>query len=192
MRLLAAALTVALIAGCDDRHATVTTLATPTPIPTFACDPNVSAEPAVLTRASGTIQTNSPGRERGTFTRFANSTFFARFEVACPSGAQGEWTDARNTWVVSVLIGKHRDGTFALESGSIIVEYYGEDPPLFADASRCEITYPEFSPAGILGHAECHGLRWYNDYEAQTDPDSAEPIAGLEPFDLNLSFEGGP
>lgn len=91
-----------------------------------------------------------------------------------------------------MLIGTHPNGTVAPEFGSITIEYYGEDPPLFADASKCPVTYRELSPAGIAGHVECHALRWYNDYQAQTDPDAAEPLAGLAPFDLMVTFEGRP
>ncbi len=159
---------------------------------TFKCQASESTEHTPFRRASGSIQTTSPGRDGGVLTKFAESTFRATFDRACPASAQGEWADATGDWVVTVLIGTRRDGTIAPELGTITIEHHGEEPPLFTDASNCPVTYTAFSPDGIAGHVECTELRWSNDYEAQTDPDRAPLIPGLAPFALLLTFEGHP
>jgi hypothetical protein len=158
----------------------------------FKCQPSESSEHSAFRRASGSVQTTSPGHEGAVFTKFAESTFRATFDRSCPARAQGEWADAAGKWVVTVLVGTHRDGTIAPELGRITLEHYGEEPPLYADASDCPVAYTAFSPDRVAGHVECTELRWYNDFAARTNPDRATPIPGLAAFSLLLTFEGQP
>jgi hypothetical protein len=182
-----AAILLVTLAACSVDEPAITS----TPLK-FKCQASLSTEHTPFRQASGSIQTTSPGRDGAVLTKFAESTFHATFDRACPASAQGEWADATGDWVVTVLIGTRRDGTIAPELGTITVEHYGEEPPLFTDASNCPVTYTAFSPDEIAGHVECTSLLWSNDYKAQIDPDRATPIPDLEPFALLLTFEGRP
>ena len=74
----------------------------------------------------------------------------------------------------------------------MLIEGYETDPPLYADGTACVITITEVSAARLKGHAECHGLRWLNGYDAQTNPGEASPIPDMAPFDLSVTFEARP
>jgi hypothetical protein len=164
---------------------------TSTPV-AFRCIPSESSANSPFHRASGSVQTTSPGREGAVLTKFAESTFRARFDRSCPASAQGEWADAAGDWVVTILVGSHRDGTAAPELGRITLEHHGEEPALFADASDCPVAYTAFSPDRIAGHVECTGLHWYNDAGVPANRTEATPIPGLAAFSLLLTFEGQP
>jgi hypothetical protein len=81
---------------------------------------------------------------------------------------------------------------FSGQWGTFWIESYVTEPPLHADGTPCTLTITEVSPAGLAGHAECNGLRWFNAYDYGVDPDRAKPLPDLPPFDLSVTFEARP
>lgn len=198
-------LAAAIVAGCVTAADTAPTNAAPslvatsspvqtepgsTSLPPTECDPTGELPPTDFTSGTATFDGDS-GRIEATLSLTANGTFLPAYLPSCPAGAQAEWASASDEWHLTVLSNAGPNDAFGGQSATLWIERYGPEPPLHADGSSCTITITEVSPAGLAGHAECPGMRWVNEYEAEIDPD-ASPLPEYEPFDLSISFEARP
>jgi hypothetical protein len=154
------------------------------------CDPTGELPSTDFTSGTATFEGDS-GRIEATLSLTANGTFLPSYLPSCPAGAQGEWASASDEWHLTVLSNTGPNDAFDGQWATLWIERYGPEPPLHADGAPCAITITEVSPAGLVGHAECAGMRWLNEYEAETDPD-ASPLPDYEPFDLSITFEARP
>lgn len=116
------------------------------------------------------------------------------FPVFMPGGCSGqaEWIDSSDNWGISVMANADFDTGAPLGSGSISISRYGHEPPLEADTSGCAVTVTEVSAAGLVGRAECKGLRWLNGYDAATRPEAVSPLPEFPAFDATVTFEARP
>jgi hypothetical protein len=162
------------------------------PPPVEACDPSANSSPTEFRTGTATLDFTTGDKKTATLDHLGNTTFLARFDPACPGGAQAEWTDSADHWLLTVLANMGPNEAFSGQQATMSIEGYETDPPLYADGSACAITITEVSTARLKGHAECHGLRWLNDYDAQMNPGGARPIPNLAPFDLSVTFEAQP
>ena len=182
-RAAAIALMVVMVAGCDVllRWASVDQGGDPDGTPT-----DFSHGRAAIQITSGDTRTIA-------LDRLGNITFLASFDPRPPAGGQAEWMDASGVWLLTVLANTAPNPAFFGQQGTLWLQDGSGDPPLYADGSPCRITITEISSAGFVGTAECQGLRWLNDYEAQTlGPENAVPLADYAPFDAVIWFEARP
>ena len=203
--LLMVALTASLVAGCNPTGARSSAKPEPSPAPSSSpsfsvsprttraiCDPSGISSPTAFHQGLATIDITTGDKATATLDRIADSTFYARFELACPAGAQAEWTDSSDQWLLTVLASVAPNGAWSAQFADLWIERYADEPPLYADGSTCSITITEDSPSGLAGFAECHDLQWLNDYVAQTNPDGASPLPNLPPFNATIRFEARP
>lgn len=202
------ALACAIISGCvgagnsapSPAPATLAPSASPvlaqasggSPSPTAApeCDPTGEQPWTEFTFGTATF-TGDDGKIDATLSLTANGTFLPRYDPSCPAGAQAEWASASDQWHLTVLSNTGPNDAFGGQWASLWIEDYGPEPPLHADGTPCTITITEVSVAGLVGRAECPGMRWLNEYEAEMNPD-ASPLPEYEPFDLSILFEARP
>lgn len=162
----------------------------PSPTTVLECDSTGEQASTDLTSGTATFAGDN-GRIEATLSLTADGTFLPRYDPSCPAGAQGEWASASDQWHLTVLSNTGPNDAFGGQWASLWIEDYGPEPPLHADGMPCTITITEVSAAGLVGNAECTGMRWLNEYEAEMDTD-ASPLPEYEPFDLSISFEARP
>jgi len=148
--------------------------------------------PPTFHQGSASIEVTTGEKTTTTLDQIGRATFYARFDPSCPAGAQAEWTDASGRWLLTVLASVTPLGAWSGQRATMWIEGYAGEPPLYAAGSPCSINVTEISASGLAGHAECHDLRWLNDYEAQTNLDHASPLANLPPFDATIEFDARP
>lgn len=125
--------------------------------------------------------------------RLDSTAIGASFDPNCPAGAQAAWADASGGWLLTVMANVEPFDPDTGQRAFVTLEWYsGQEPPLFADASTCPLTITQIDAAGLVGHLECHDLRWLSDYDAQARPDLATPLPQFPPFDATISFEARP
>ena len=163
--------------------------ASPSPVAP-ECDPTGELPSTDFTSGTATFDGDN-GRIEATLSLTANGTFLPSYLPSCPAGAQAEWASASDEWHLTVLSNTGPNDAFGGQWATLWIERYGPEPPLHADGASCTITITEVSPTGLVGHADCPGMRWLNEYEAEMDPD-ASPLPEYEPFDLSISFEARP
>jgi hypothetical protein len=166
--------------------------ATTTPLPEATCDSTGNSSRTDFGRGTATLRFTSGNQNPVTLDRIGNTTFRANFDPACPGGAQAEWTDSSDQWLLAVLASmRPNDPATGQQRGMLWIDGGATDPPLYADGARCKVSITDESPSGLVGHAECQGLRWLNGYEAKANP-NAKPLPNMPPFDVSITFEAQP
>lgn len=162
-----------------------------TPATAPHCDPTGDVPPTLFTTGTATFD-GDDGRIHGALGLTTEGTFVPSYQPACPSGAQAEWaSSSEDEWHLTVLSNTGPNDAFDGQWATLWIERYGTEPPLHAEGSSCAITITEVAPSGLVGHAECPGMRWLNEYEAEMAVD-ASPLPDYAPFDLSISFGARP
>lgn len=178
--------------GCDptavvDPRSTQAPSAAPT-----VCDPSGAASPTPFRRGTARIEITTGDRVAVDLDQIGDTTFYAQFDPECPGDAQAEWTTSSGSWLLTVLANTGPDDAFSGQAGTLSIQNFEGEPPVYADGAACTITIATVSAAGLVGHADCPSLRWLSDYAAAEDPMNAEPLPGLAPFAAAITFEARP
>ncbi|HEV2005238.1 MAG TPA: hypothetical protein VGQ85_01370 [Candidatus Limnocylindrales bacterium] len=171
------------------------------PFPPFVTDPTgcdafppaIPSTSAVVYRtASGSIELSGTLPAKITLTKFGTSGPPPAFDPSCLGGAAAEFTDAAGQWAISVFAYPPPTALGGLGGPSMIaITRRDVDPALIADLSQCT-TFSEISAAGLVGHAECHGLRWTDPNDFGPNPNATQLLPSFAPFDLTVTFEARP
>lgn len=161
--------------------------------PSATCASGLDTPPTALTRGTATIRITTGDQQAAVLDRIADETLRAVFDPVCPARAQAEWTTSTDSWQLTVM-----GGTGAGSPTILSIRRHTGEPPLSADGSPalsdpapCSIAFTAISASLFAGHADCHGLRWYDD-EAGTGAPNSSPVPGLPPFDASITFNAQP
>jgi hypothetical protein len=175
------------------------------PFPPFISDPTdcdtlplvgPPAMPVPYRTASGSIHITGSLPASINLTTLGTSGPPAAFDPSCFGGAAAEFTDATGLWSVDVITYPASSGVSGIggpgSPGEIAVIRRDVNPPFFVDASTCTTAFTEVSAAGLVGHAECHGLHWSVSPGVEPNPNATQLLPSFAPFDLTVRFEARP
>lgn len=156
-----------------------------------ACDGMPIASATPLQHVSGSIKISGGETKSVTLSKVLDASISGA-DPSCPGFAQAEWTDSSGQWTVALVAFAMAVGVQPSEPGELMVLRSDREPPLSVDGLSCVLTLTEVSSNRLAGQADCHGLRWTNDYVAQANPEFASPDPNLPPFDLTITFDARP
>lgn len=73
------------------------------PAPESTCDATGNSVRTDFRHGTATLKVTSGDHDIAMLDRIADTTFYANFDPACPGGAQAEWTNASDEWLLTVL-----------------------------------------------------------------------------------------
>jgi len=177
------------------------------PIPTF-CEGGGSGPPMELTHDSATVVLSGGETSRIELGPNLGGSRSMAINDPCGPYIAGAWSDPKGDFVLSVeypaleAMGMPSPSGDPGQQVAINIQQPNQRPPLiFYDAPDdgaggvlpvlhyCTVTLAEHSVAGLVGHADCPGVWWHSETEADM---FGPPPSGTPTFDLSIDFSALP